>query len=50
MIVDALAYQGILIDRMAEGLTVEEQEEEDWEREYNESEQADQGRSEICGY
>ena len=48
--VDALAYQGILIDSMSEGLTDEELEEEAYEQEYAESGQSDQGRSEITGY
>ena len=48
--VDALAYQGILIDSMSEGLTDEELEEEAYEEEYRESKLSDQGRSEITGY
>lgn len=48
--VDALAYQGILIDSMSEGLTEEELEEEAYEHEYAESGSSDQGRSEITGY
>jgi predicted phage terminase large subunit-like protein len=48
--VDALAYQGILIDSMAEGLTEEEVEDEEYEREYAESGNYETGRSEITGY
>lgn len=48
--VDALAYQGILIDSMSEGLTEEELEEEAYEDEYRESGMSEQGRSEITGY
>lgn len=48
--VDALAYQGILIDSMSEGLTEEELEEEAYEEEYRESKLSEQGRSEITGY
>lgn len=48
--VDALAYQGILIDLMSEGLTEEELEEEAYEEEYRESRLSDEGRSEMTGY
>jgi len=48
--VDALAYQGILIDSMSEGLTEKELEEEAYEHEYAESGHNDQGRSEVTGY
>ena len=48
--VDALAYQGILIDSMSEGLTDEELEDEAYEEEYRESGMSEQGRSEITGY
>lgn len=49
-LVDALAYQGILIDKMSEGMTQVELEEEEYEKEYNESGYNDQGRDIICGY
>ncbi len=49
-VVDALAYQGILIDTMSEGMTPEELEDEEYEREYADSGMSDQGRSEITGY
>lgn len=49
-VVDALAYQGILIDKMSEGLTNEEIAEEEYEREYEESGMSFSGRSEITGY
>jgi hypothetical protein len=48
--VDALAYQGILIDSMSEGLTPEEVDEEEYEREYEESGDRYQGRSTVTGY
>ncbi len=48
--VDALAYQGILIDSMSEGMTEEELEEDEYEREYSDSGMTVQGRSEITGY
>lgn len=49
-VVDALAYQGILIDLMSEGLTKEEQVDEEYEQEYEDSGHKDLGRSAICGY
>ena len=49
-VVDALAYQGILMDMMVEGLSKEEIEEEHYEEEYAESGHKDQGRSAITGY
>lgn len=49
-IVDALAYQGILIDKMSEGLTAEEIQEDHYEEEYNQSGHTDKGRDKICGY
>ena len=49
-VVDALAYQGILIDRMSEGLTQEEIQEEDYEDEIERTGNRDQGRDPICGY
>ena len=49
-VVDALAYQGILIDKMAEGLTVEEEHDEEYEEEKRDSGFYDQGRDGITGY
>jgi phage terminase large subunit-like protein len=49
-VVDALSYQGILIDRMSEGLTREEQQEEAYEHEYNHSGSKYEGRCEETGY
>lgn len=49
-VVDALAYQGILIDRMSEGLTETEIEEEEYEREYQDSDLTDDGRNYLTGY
>ena len=48
--VDALAYQGILIDRMAEGLTPEEEQEEEYEDEVRDSKLHEQGRNSVTGY
>ena len=48
--VDALSYQGILIDRMSEGLTTDELKEEEYDHEYNESGPVDQGRDLMTGY
>lgn len=47
---DALAYQGILIDKMSEGLTNEELQEEIYEEEYRDSNLKYVGRSESTGY
>ena len=49
-IVDALSYQGILMDLMCEGYTSEEIAEEEYENERREGEYADSGRSSISGY
>ena len=49
-IVDALSYQGILMDLMCEGYTSEEIAEEECENERREGEYADIGRSSISGY
>lgn len=48
--VDALSYQGIIIDKMSEGLTQEELDDEQYEEEYRESGNSEQGRSTITGY
>jgi len=49
-VVDALSYQGILIDLMSEGLTETEIEEEYYEEEYKQSGHGDVGRDAITGY
>jgi predicted phage terminase large subunit-like protein len=49
-VVDALSYQGILIDRMSEGLSVEEKQDEEYEEEYTNSDMANQGRNADTGY
>lgn len=49
-IVDALAYQGILIDKMSEGLTQEEINDEEYEREKEESGVNEYGRNQTTGY
>ena len=49
-VVDALSYQGILIDRMSEGLTQQEVQDEEYDLEYNESGPVDQGRDLLTGY
>ena len=49
-VVDALAYQGILIDTMSEGLTNEELEDKEYEEEYNRAGFSDLGRNEQTGY
>lgn len=49
-VVDALSYQGILIDIMSEGLTTEELNDEEYEQEYQESGHANLGRNEVTGY
>ncbi len=48
--VDALAYQGILIDKMSEGLTTAELDKEEYDEDYNNSGYNDLGRDEITGY
>jgi predicted phage terminase large subunit-like protein len=48
--VDALAYQGILIDKMSEGLSQEEITEEEYEKDYEDSGHRDMGRDMITGY
>lgn len=49
-VVDALAYQGILMDLMAEGLSQEEVQEEEYLEEYEDSGLNNTGRSMITGY
>lgn len=49
-VVDALSYQGILIDLMTEGLTQDEIKEEEYNEEREESGWSNQGRDLITGY
>lgn len=49
-VVDALSYQGILIDLMSEGLTKEEIEDEEYEEAYNHAGYNDKGRNIETGY
>lgn len=49
-IVDALAYQGILIDMMVESPTLKDIEDEEYEREKEDSGFNDTGRNSITGY
>ena len=49
-VIDALAYQGILIDQMSEGLTKQEVEDESYEEEYNRAGLNDIGRDPTTGY
>lgn len=49
-IVDALAYQGILIDKMTEGMTTEEIKEEEYNEERESSDWSNQGRCAETGY
>lgn len=48
--VDALSYQGILMDSMSEGLTVKEVEDDEYDKEYNDSGYNEQGRDPLTGY
>lgn len=48
--VDAFSYLGMMLDRLIEAPTKAEQEEEDYERELNESDAGDFGRSGTTGY
>jgi len=48
--VDSIAYLGLMIDKLIEAPTKEEQEDEDYEQELENSGLNLQGRSEICGY
>lgn len=48
--VDALAYVGLILDKMVSGATVRELRQEDYEEEYANSGLAEQGRSEYTGY
>lgn len=49
-VVDALSYQGILIDLMTEGLTQDEIKEEEYNEELEDSEWTNQGRDLCTGY
>lgn len=48
--VDAIAYLGLMIDRIIEAPTKEEMEDDEYEHEKEEGGLNDQGRSIICGY
>lgn len=48
--VDALAYQGILIDKMSEGLSEQEEQDEEYASEYEEAGFNNVGRDSITGY
>ena len=48
--VDALAYQGILMDFMSEGLTTQEEEDEAYEEEKQDSGFYNEGRNAVTGY
>lgn len=48
--VDALAYQGILIDKMSEGYTPDEIKQEEYDSEYESSGWNDVGRDSMTGY
>ena len=48
--VDALSYQGLLIDKMSEGKTISELEDEEYEEEYSKSGLQYEGRCEQTGY
>jgi predicted phage terminase large subunit-like protein len=48
--VDAFAYLGLLLDKLSEALTPEEQEEEDYKEELENSGDFEQGRNEVTGY
>jgi len=49
-LVDALSYQGILIDYMSEGLTEKELDDEHYDEDYKQSGHGDIGRNEQTGY
>lgn len=49
-VVDALSYQGILIDKMTEGLTTDEIKEEEYNEEQEASGWSNQGRDPCTGY
>jgi predicted phage terminase large subunit-like protein len=48
--VDALAYLGLILDRMVEGPTIKEVEDEEYDDERRESESGNAGRSSTTGY
>lgn len=48
--VDSMAYLGIILDKMSEGRTDEEVEEELYQEEYEEAGLSQEGKSAICGY
>ena len=48
--VDAFAYLGLLLDKMVEAPTIQQQEEEDYYNELRSSDEHESGRSEFTGY
>ena len=48
--VDALSYQGILIDKMTEGLSIDELKQEEYDEDVEASGWSNEGRDEITGY
>jgi predicted phage terminase large subunit-like protein len=48
--VDALAYVGLIVDKMIQGATVRQLQEDDYEEEYEQSGLAEAGRSTYTGY
>ena len=48
--VDALAYIGLIMDKMVEGRTEKEVYDDEWHDAYAESESHDDGRSSLTGY
>ena len=48
--VDAFAYLGLLLDKMVEAPTIQQQEEEDYYNELRSSDEHESGRSEYTGY
>ena len=48
--VDAFAYLGLMLDKLIEAPTIEEQEEDEYEYELRESGAGDDGKSGVCGY
>ena len=48
--VDALAYVGLILDKLMEAPTSKELDDEEYQIELEESEINEQGRNAICGY
>jgi len=49
-VVDALSYQGILIEKMTEGMTQDELKEEEYNEEREDSDWSNEGRDPMTGY